>query len=175
LTTAGPRNNLGGGQAGGMTMKWMSAALVLGAIATAAPAEAAMVRAQDPASVAAAMRAGGFPAEIGTDSVGDPMITSSVDGTNFRVYFYNCTNNRECATVQFHSSYDFNEAPSFVTMNDFNKDQRFASAYLDKDSDPVVEMDVDLDDGGMSEALFIDNLQFWQSVLDKFETTIGYE
>jgi hypothetical protein len=39
----------------------------------------------------------------------------------------------------------------------------------------VVEMDVDLDDGGMSEALFIDNLQFWQSVLGKFEEAIGYE
>ena len=35
-------------------------------------------------------------------------------------------------------------------------------------------MDLDLDDGGISTALFIDNLQFWTSILDKFERHIGY-
>ena len=148
--------------------------LALGALTAAVPAHAELVRAQDPASVVAAMKAGGFTATLGKDSTGDPMISSNTGGTNFRVYFYNCTDNRECATVQFHAGYDFDEAPSFATMNEFNKNQRFAGAYLDKDNDPVVEMDVDLDDGGMSQALFIDNLQFWQSVLGKFEEAIGY-
>lgn len=156
-------------------MKLLTVALALGAVAVAIPAQAEMVRGQDPASVVAAMKAGGFAAELGTDTVGDPMITSSVDGTTFRVFFYNCTDNTECATVQFNAAYDFDEAPSFATINEFNKTQRFADAYLDKDNDPVLEMDVDLDDGGMSQALFIDNLQFWQSVLDKFETAIGFD
>jgi hypothetical protein len=150
-------------------------ALGLGALAIAVPAHAELVRAQDPATVVAAMKAGGFSATLGKDAVGDPMITSSTGGTTFQVYFYNCTDNRECATVQFHAGYDFDDPPSLVTMNDFNRDQRFASAYLDKDSDPIVDMDVDLDDGGMSQALFIDNLQFWQSVLGKFEKAIGYQ
>jgi hypothetical protein len=156
-------------------MKTTAVALALGALAVAAPAQAELVRAQDPATVVAAMKAGGFPATLGKDSVGDPMISSSTDGTNFQVYFYNCTDNRECATVQFHAGYDFDDPPSLATINDFNRDQRFAGAHLDKESDPVVEMDVDLDDGGMSQALFIDNLQFWQSVIGKFEEAIGYD
>lgn len=155
-------------------MKLLSVALAVSAVAVAVPAQAELVRGQDPASVVAAMKAGGFAAELGVDSVGDPMITSTVDGTSFRVFFYNCTNNVECATVQFHSGYDFEEAPSFASINEFNKSQRFASAFLDKDNDPILEMDVDLDDGGMSQALFIDNLQFWQSVVGKFEEAIGY-
>jgi hypothetical protein len=35
-------------------------------------------------------------------------------------------------------------------------------------------MDVDLDDGGLSPDLFVDNLEFWTSVLPKFEKHIGY-
>jgi len=156
-------------------MMMIRLALAAGAVGVAVPAHAALVRAQDPSTVVAAMEAGGFPATLGADATGDPMITSSIDETKFQVYFYNCTKNEACATVQFHAGYDFDEAPSFSTMNDFNKDQRFASAYLDKDNDPVVDMDVDLDDGGMSQALFIDNLQFWQSVVGKFEEAIGYK
>ena len=35
-------------------------------------------------------------------------------------------------------------------------------------------MDVDLDDGGLSTALFTDNLEFWTSVVGRFEKHIGY-
>jgi hypothetical protein len=156
-------------------MKKTALMLALGALTMAVPAQAELVRAQDPATVVAAMKAGGFTATLGKDAVGDPMITSNTGGTNFQVYFYNCTKNVDCATVQFHAGYDFDDPPSLTTIHDYNKDQRFAGAYLDKESDPVVEMDVDLDDGGMSQALFIDNLQFWQSVLGKFEEAIGYK
>ncbi|MDB5673507.1 MAG: YbjN protein, partial [Sphingomonas bacterium] len=43
-----------------------------------------------------------------------------------------------------------------------------------KEHDPILEMDVDLDDGGVSPALFIDNIEFWTSILGKFEGQIGY-
>jgi hypothetical protein len=36
-----------------------------------------------------------------------------------------------------------------------------------------VEMDVDLDDGGMSYGLFEDNLQFWVATMAAFEKHIG--
>ena len=35
-------------------------------------------------------------------------------------------------------------------------------------------MDVDLDDGGLSRELFIDNLEFWVLVMSRFEDYIGY-
>jgi hypothetical protein len=35
-------------------------------------------------------------------------------------------------------------------------------------------MDVDLDDGGLNEMLFIDNIEFWTNALNRFEKHIGF-
>ena len=163
------------------------AALALVAVAWAAPASAApvahlavrapatgLVRAQDPQSLVRALQNGGYQAKLGVDRVGDPMITSGFSGTSFQIFFYNCTNHTQCATVQFHSGYDFDHPLPLETINEWNRSERFGRAYLDKESDPILEMDVDLDDGGLSPALFIDNIEFWTSVLGKFEKHIGY-
>jgi hypothetical protein len=58
-------------------------------------------------------------------------------------------------------------------MNDWNKTKRFSRGYIDKDGDPVMEFDLDLDDGGMSEALFIDNVEFWEVSMGNFKKHIG--
>ena len=150
---------------------WMLAAV---AASWALPAQAQMVRAQDPNTVVQALQSGGYSATIGTDSVGDPMITSGIGGTTFQIFFYNCTDNRQCATVQFHSGYDLNEAISLERINQWNRSQRFGRAFLDAEGDPILEMDVDLDDGGISRLLFIDNIEFWSSILGNFERHIGY-
>jgi hypothetical protein len=155
-----------------MKSKWLAIAALAGAWAL--PAEAQMVRAQDPGSLVAALQQGGYAAKLGTDKVGDPMITSGVSGTSFQVFFYNCTDHKECATVQFHSGYDLTNPVSLERINEWNQSQRFGRAYLDKESDPILEMDVDLDDGGLSPLLFIDNIEFWASILGNFERHIGY-
>jgi hypothetical protein len=155
-------------------MKLLSLALAAGLFAIAAPAAAENVRPQDPGSLVRALQAGGYQAKLGTDKVGDPMITSAASGTTFQIFFYNCTAHKECATVQFHSGYDFNKPLPLETINAWNSSQRFGRAYLDKENDPILEMDVDLDDGGVTPLLFIDNMEFWTSILGKFEQHIGY-
>jgi hypothetical protein len=157
-----------------MIMKSTWLALAAFAAAWAVPAQAQMVRAQDPASLVRALQSGGYTAQLGTDKVGDPMITSGVSGTNFQIFFYNCTDHLQCATVQFHSGYDLSTPVSLDRINEWNSSQRFGRAYLDKESDPILEMDVDLDDGGLSSLLFIDNVEFWASILGRFEKHIGY-
>jgi hypothetical protein len=156
-------------------MKILGLVLAAAAALSAVPAgAAAMVRAQDPQSIVAAMQEAGYTAKLGVDKVGDPMITSGYSGTTFQVLFYNCTNHKDCATIQFHSGYDLKEKVSLEAVNEWNRTQRFGRAFLDKDNDPILEMDLDLDDGGVSPALFVDNLEFWTSVLPKFEQRIGY-
>ena len=157
-----------------MTMKIRMMALAAFAAAWAVPASAQTVRAQDPQSLVKALQGAGYQATLGTDKVGDPMITSGVSGTTFQIFFYNCTDHKDCATVQFHSGYDLNNPVSLERLNEWNRGQRFGRAYLDKDNDPILEMDVDLDDGGLSRLLFIDNIEYWASVLEKFEKHIGY-
>ena len=147
---------------------------LLAFVSGAAAADPQMVRAQDPQSLVRAMQASGYVAELTTDSTGDPMIRSAAGGTNFQVLFYNCTDHRECATVQFHVGFDLKTAPSLDSINEWNRSQRFGSAHLDKENDPILEMDVDLDDGGLSPLLFTDNLEFWTSALGRFEKHIGF-
>ena len=155
-----------------MKAKW----IVLAAFATvwAVPAQAQLVRGQDPASLVTALKNAGYPATLGTDKVGDPTITSGVGGTSFQIFFYNCTDHKACATVQFHSAYDLKVPVSIERMNEWNRSKRFGRAFLDKENDPVLQMDVDLDDGGVSPALFIDNIEFWATILGEFEVSIGY-
>ncbi len=155
-----------------MAFKWFVAAAALGAFSL--PAHAEMVRAQDPQSLVNAMQGAGYTAKLGIDKVGDPKIDSSVSGSNFTVFFYNCTDHKACATVTFHSGYDMSTAVSLERINEWNRGQRFGRAYLDKEGDPILEMDIDLDDGGISPALFVDNLQFWDAVIGKFERHIGF-
>jgi hypothetical protein len=150
---------------------WVVAAAAAG---MAVPAQAQMVRGQDPGSLVSALQKAGYAAKLGTDKGGDPMITSGSSGTTFHIYFYNCTANKNCATVQFHAGFDLKESIGLERINEWNRSQRFASAFLDKENDPILEMDVDLDDGGMSHLLFIDNLEFWTSQLANFERHIGY-
>ena len=147
---------------------------LLAAASGVAAASPMMVRAQDPQSLVVTMQAHGYAAELTTDATGDPMIRSAFGGTSFQVLFYNCANHRECATVQFHVGYDLKTAPSLVSINEWNRGQRFGNAHLDRDNDPILEMDVDLDDGGVAPMLFIDNLEFWTSSMGRFEKQIGF-
>ena len=151
----------------------MTLIILAAAAAAAAPPAPLMVRAQDPNSLVSALQDAGYSAKLGTDKVGDPLITSSVGGTTFQIFFYNCKEHTNCATVQFHSGYDLKEAPSLELINEWNRTNRFGRAFLDKENDPILEMDIDLDDGGLSPDLFIDNLEFWAVVLGNFEGKIG--
>lgn len=150
----------------------LTAAFVLASASVAAQAE--MVRPQDPLSLVRVMKAHGYAAELTVDATGDPMIKSNMNGTNYQILFYNCTAHKECATVQFYVGYHLKASPSLELINEWGRTQRFGHAYLDKENDPILAMDVDLDDGGVGEMLFIDNLEFWSSSMTRFEKHIGF-
>ncbi len=57
-------------------------------------------------------------------------------------------------------------------MNTWNTENRFGRAYVTDEGGARVEMDVDLDDGGISALLFQDNLEFWVLTMSKFEEYI---
>ena len=135
-----------------------------------------MVSAKDPQTIVRVLQTAGFQAKLDKDDVGDPMITSASSGSKFAIYFYGCTDKSDCRAVQFVTSYDTKEGatPSLEKINAWNLNQRFGTAFIDKEGDPALKMDVDLDDGGMSGALFTDNLEFWTAVMSAFEKHIGW-
>jgi hypothetical protein len=141
------------------------------AIGFTAPAQAQNVTAARPESVAEVIRGKGFEVEITKDSGGDPMINAEKEGTKFVVLFYGCTDGKNCATVGFYAGWSGTSA-GMEKVNDWNRTQRFGRAYIDKEDDPCIEMDVDLDDGGMSRLLFEDNVEFWMTVMSQYSKFI---
>lgn len=156
----------------------MRISLALAAFATlvfAAPARAQSVIATNPISVVQALQSAGYPAVLGRDEQGAPKIDTSVGGTSFIVYFFDCTNGSDCRAVQFHSSYE-GEAPALETMNRWNRDYRYTRAFVTAEGNPALELDINLDSpGGMSRRLFLDSLDLYVSLLPQFERLIGWQ
>ena len=138
----------------------------------ASTAQAQMVTAQNPQSIVNALQNAGYKAELSKDGTGDPLIKSSSGGSSFAVFFFGCTKNVDCATIQFFAGYT-DKKVTLSQMNDWNSKKRFGRAYVADSGAARIEMDVDLDDGGVSAKLFEDNVEFWVVTMSAFEKHIG--
>lgn len=132
-----------------------------------------LLQASDPDGLADAMRDHGYRAELTTDGQGDPRIKSATAGINFSVYFYGCTDGRECDAIQFSAGFDLETGSDAPAMNDWNKRKRFGKAYIDDENDPYLEMDLNFE-GGMTRDNFRDNLVLWDSLVGDFKTHINW-
>ncbi|MBA3897019.1 MAG: YbjN domain-containing protein [Sphingomonadaceae bacterium] len=135
-------------------------------------AHAQSIAATSPQGIVSAMQGAGYKAVLGKDSTGDPMISSGASGSNFVIYFYGCTKNLACKTVQFSTSYT-GSTPSLARMNEWNATKRWGQAYVTDNGAARVQMDVDLEQGGMTRALFIDNVEYWVAAMAAFEKFIA--
>lgn len=144
-------------------------AVLAALFAFAATPALATVSAADPGSVARVMTKMGYRAELGTDSDGDPYITSASSGSTFLVFFLGCKKGANCTTVQFFAGFDDPANASLSAMNQWNRDNRFGRGYLADNGSARLEMDLDLDDGGMNDLLFEDNVEFWVAIMAKYE------
>lgn len=145
------------------------AGLALTAATASRPAQAQTVTATNPDSVAAVLRDKGLAPEMLKDSAGDPRIRSTYQGRTFNVFFYGCTDNVNCSTVAFSQGIDLSKPISWTTINASNKDHLFTRIWFDDEGDPYIEMDVNLDFGGMSAAAFAGHVDLWLSGLSKFK------
>lgn len=136
------------------------------ALLCAGPAAAQMVTAKDPQTLVAALQAKGYKAELGV-TAGDPSIKSGAGGVQFTIFFENCTNGKACTTISFVTGFTDIEA-TLAKVNDWNRQNRFARAYIDAENDPVLKMDVDLDHAGIPRANFTEYLDIWGSLAPKF-------
>ena len=129
----------------------------------------------EPQSIASYLQRAGYRAKIVTDD-GAPYIESATNGANFYVNLLNCNDNAPCEDLMFRSSYDKRtENPvKLETINTFNEDHRWARAYLDKQGDPVIEMDVLFTDRLIDEKMFEEALSLWSRSLGSFHEAIGF-
>jgi hypothetical protein len=154
-------------------MKRLISALACVLIALTGPSHAAgLVDAADAGQLAGLIRDLGYRARVETDNVGDPMIVSSVGGTDFSILFYGCENGANCTSLLFKVGFDLTEGATLEAVNAWNEKNLFGRAYLDDEADPWIEMPVNLF-GGVSRENFEDSFDWWDVVVGRFEDHLG--
>ncbi|MBX7540583.1 YbjN domain-containing protein [Qipengyuania sphaerica] len=145
----------------------LASAIAAASLTYAAPAAAKNVTA-DVEQIAKIIREEGLQAKI-EDSDGEKYIVSGLSGYNFVIRFFGCEEKmKDCKFIQFRAAFSPDNKPTVADVNQFSADNFFARFYVDDESDPVIEMDLDLEQGGMSRALFVDNIAYWNTVLGKY-------
>jgi hypothetical protein len=150
------------------------AALAVAASMVSSAAQAQTVIASNPQSVVAALEAEGHRATLHQPDEQAQHIESWHNGREFLVLFYNCDEARaNCHTLQFYFGFSDAKDTTLDRLNEWNKTKRFVRAYRDDEGDPVLEMDVDTDPDGVSQAWFHEQLRTWRSQMDAYREHIG--
>ncbi|MFM5953052.1 MAG: YbjN domain-containing protein [Novosphingobium sp.] len=145
--------------------------LALAAALVAAPALAKNVTA-DLDQVTEILKGAGYKVEM-KDVKGDRFISVDMDDYHFLILPFGCDDKgKACKSVQFFAAFDPPTSPSLDAMNLYARDHRWGRVYLDKDNDPAIEFDVDLEQGGMSPELFLDNVAYWEAIVSAYSKFI---
>jgi len=135
----------------------------------AATCGSGMVCASTPQTVVAAMKKAGWKADFGTDGVGDPKIESTLLGYNFTVLFYGCEDHKQCDSLQFYIGFEDDGKNTPALANNWNKNKRFLQMAALDDGSLRVSYDVSTI-GGINQANFADDLDWWQTMLGELAT-----
>jgi len=156
-----------------MNMNMVAATALLATLLVGTATAQTLVSAENPAELVAIIQGLGFKAQLDKDNSGDPLIRSSSSGVDFSIYFYGCTKNKRCHSLQFIAGYNLSAGTTLAVLDQWNEEKRFASAYLDDEDDPFLQMDVNTE-GGITEENFKKTFDLWQSLKGEFESHIGF-
>lgn len=145
--------------------KYAAACLLAFGWLPAAPAAAQLVDASDPEAIEAILKGFGS-ARIGQSSSGNPKISGRTDGKAYELFFYGCSENKNCKSVQFWAYWD--KEASLDALNNWNKQIRYGKVYLDDEQDIVLEFDVNLVNG-VDVRTMEDNVDLWVTLLGRVQ------
>lgn len=154
-----------------MRMKmWARGAALAAMLTIAAPATAEMATATE-AQITSLLQAKGLQAQVTKTEQGGIEIKSAASGAQFFVSLLNCDEGtaKNCKTIQLFAGWSTKEKRTLEQVNAWNKSKRFARAYLDDTQDPWLEMDVNLDFGGVAKTNLADSVDVWLSLLAQFQ------
>lgn len=151
-------------------MRFKVIMLAAAGLAMTYPAQAAAKNVTAEANIVAqTMQSAGYQTSIEKLSNGLPFIQSGAGGYPFRVFFLGCdSDGKGCKWVQFFAGFRSDKSPTLEQMNAYARENPWGRIYIDEEDDPVIELDVDLEAGGMSPELFADNVAYWQSAMGRF-------
>ena len=90
----------------------------------------ANVDASSEQAIVALMVAEGYQAKLEYLDDGEPVIRSSESGSDFSIYFHDCTNGTACKSIQYFTAYDMDAGMTMERANNWNRQFRFGKVYL---------------------------------------------
>lgn len=155
-----------------MNKNLAAACIMLFSGLTSFHAMAANISASDPKQILE-MAKGYGSADLEKDGSGDPLITGRMNGSKYGIYFYNCNNGSSCKDIQFAAAFT-KKGISLSEINTWNQNKRFGRAYIDKDGDPRIEMDIPMRHG-IEKKTLDDAFDTWTVVIKSFRQHIGFD
>lgn len=112
----------------------------------------------------------GHSAKVSTLSTGSRVVSSSIGGVNFDIYFYSCTGER-CRGLQYAAGWSGMESTELDTINSFTRDNRYLRVYKSGGS-VWAEYDIDVAPGATWEQLD-DSLALANDLFTRFKKHFG--
>ncbi len=111
------------------------------------------------------------PARLTRTGDDRPVIVGVTDGIGYALHFEDCTDGARCRTLRLAGDFAGRRAtPDLVAL--WNRERRFAYAFLGTGDMPRLQMDIVLE-GGVSPANLDATLAIWRRVLGDFADRVG--
>jgi hypothetical protein len=154
----------------------VAAVLTLGAFAGTANARDIPSGGLTYEEVASWLHASGYPATIKPDQSDgakpeERIVSSSIDGVNYDIYFYGCSAGR-CDSIQYAAGWPSSPG-SLARINAWNTEKRYIRAYTTSSGQYWAEYDIDVSPGGTYEQLD-HTLTRWRSIIGEYKTYMGF-
>ena len=144
--------------------------LAISAPGTAFAAEN-VIAATDAEGFAALVRETGA-ATVERNADGGTFIATSLDQVPYQIFFLPCEPAGDsCTELNFYAGFA-GVKPPLDAINEWNRAHRFGRAYLDRDLDAALEMDLGVE-GGISPGSFRAALAIWDRTLKAFIETVA--
>ncbi|MDR2690631.1 MAG: YbjN domain-containing protein [Azoarcus sp.] len=110
-------------------------------------------------------------AKLDSDGDGDPMITSQAEGIEYVVFFYDCTDGKDCKSLAFSASLDDTQGATLERLNTYNAEERYGKAFIDRDGKLTLDMDVEIE-YGMSRRNLKEAFVDWEAAVRAFKKEV---
>jgi hypothetical protein len=153
-----------------MMRRMMRIAAVAALVGAASPllaqdCAADLVCAARPQSIADALKAQGFKAQVErNEQTGNPLVSSAASGYNYKIYFYGCEQAAKCTTLSFVTVFEKDGTNTPELANLWNKENRFSQMAVNDNGTLAFSYDVTTV-GGLNKANFADVVDWWQTML----------
>jgi len=146
-------------------LKWV--ALATAAMAFAVPAHAQTT--VDPDHLIELLDGAGFPAEYFSQEPDYRQILVSKPGHHqFLVELYDCENGKTCDTIEFFVGFPMDNPPTRDALAAYDGPHEGAEISLDRQGKPRMVLPLELPDEGLTDALFIERVQGFETMMNGF-------